>query len=254
MRTVSELASAAGVSVRTLHHYDEIGLLRPQDRTDAGYRLYGDAEVRRLHEILLWRSMGFPLDEVRALLDDPGRDALEAMRLHRDRLAAEVGALTARIEALDVAIARAAGGEPLTNADLVALFDGFDPASFEAEVEASWGDSPEYRESKRRTARYGKAEWEAIKTEGQAVTEQAAALCRAGVAPDDKRALDAAAAHRAYTDKWFYPVSPEIHMGLARMYVDDARFAATYEAAAPGLSVWLRDAILALHAPRRRTL
>jgi DNA-binding transcriptional MerR regulator len=254
MRTVSEIAAAAGVSVRTLHHYDEIGLLRPQDRTDAGYRLYGDPEVRRLHEIVFWRSLGFPLDEVRALLDEPGHDALESMRLHRDRLVAEHGRITARIEAVDVAIARAAGGAPLTNDDLVVLFEGFEPSAYEAEVEQRWGDSPEWVVSKRRTAQYGKEAWERIKREGEALNGQLAALCRSGVSPDAAEARGAAAAHRAYIDRWFYPVSAQVHLALADGYVADARFAATYEALAPGLSVWLRDAIHALHGPQKRTL
>jgi DNA-binding transcriptional MerR regulator len=254
MRTVSEIAAAAGVSVRTLHHYDEIGLLRPPDRTDAGYRLYGDPEVRRLHEIVFWRSLGFPLDEVRALLDEPGRDALEAMRLHRDRLVAEQGRVTARIEAIDAVIARSVGGEPLTNDDLVVLFEGFDASAYEAEVEQRWGDSPEWAESKRRTAEYGKQAWERIKSEGEALNGRLAALCRAGVAPDAAEAREAAAAHRAYIARWFYEVSPQVHLALADGYVADPRFAATYEALAPGLSVWLRDAIRALHGPQKRTL
>jgi len=254
MRTVSEVAAVAGISVRTLHHYDEVGLLRPSDRTEAGYRLYDNTDVTRLHEILLWRSLGFPLEEVKALLDDPNHDPLEAMRLHPDRLLAEVGVLTARVEALDVAIARTASQQALTDEDLKALFDGFDPAAHEEEAQARWGDTEAWRESKRRTARYGRREWEAIQSEGKAVGERLAALCRAGVRPTSSAALDAATAHRTHIDRWFYPVTPEIHQSLARMYVDDPRFAATYEAMAPGLSTWLRDAILALYAPRVKTL
>lgn len=254
MRTVSELAALAGISVRTLHHYDEIGLLRPEDRTDSGYRLYGDADVRRLHEVLFWRSLGFPLDEVKALLDDPTRDSLEAMHLHRDRLATDLGALSARISLLDAAIAKAEGREPLTDDDLRALFDGFDSAAYAEEVEQRWGGTEAFAESKRRTARYGRREWEALKAEGQAVGERLAALCRAGVAPDAPEAREAAEAHRAHIDRWFYPVSAEIHRALGQMYVDDPRFAATYEGLAPGLAAWLRDAIAALHERRPRQL
>ena len=254
MRTVSELAALSGVSVRTLHHYDEVGLLRPRSRTDAGYRLYGDDELRRLHEILFWRSLGFPLEEVGALLDDPKHDPQEAMRLHRERLLGELGALTARIEALDVAIAQAEGQQPWTDADLRALFDGFDPAQYEAEVEQRWGDTPEFRESKRRTARYGPREWAAMKAEAAALNARLVELCKAGVAPRSFEAAQAVDAHRSHIDRWFYPVSTEIHMALARGYVEDPRFAATYEAMTPGLSVWLRDAVLARYAPVNKTL
>lgn len=254
MRTIGELASAAGVSVRTLHHYDELGLLRPVTRTEAGYRLYNDDDIRRLHEILLWRSLGFPLEEVRALIDDPAHDPLEAMRLHRERLLEELGALTARVEALDVAIARASGSEALTDQDLRALFDGFDPAAYEDEVARRWGQTEEHRESKRRTARYGKREWEQMRAEARELGERLAGLCRAGTPTDSPEARAAAAAHGAHITRWFYTLSPQVHVALARGYVEDPRFAASYEALAPGLSVWLRDAILALHAPPRKTL
>lgn len=248
MRTVSELAALAGVSVRTLHHYDELGLLRPEARTDAGYRLYGDAEARRLHDILLWRSFGFPLDEVKALLDDPHHDPVEALRLHRERLVAELGALTARVAALDRALAAAA---PLSDDELRVLFDGIDVAARRAEAEARWGDTDAFREARARTARYGRADWEVLKAEQAALGERLAACFRAGTAPDAPAARDAAAAHRAHLERWFYAVPAELHLGLARTYVDDARFTATYDAFAPGLAAWLHDAIVALHRPRR---
>lgn len=254
MKTVSELAAIAGVSVRTLHHYDQIGLLTPDDRTGAGHRLYSEADARRLHEILVWRSFGFPLDEVKALLDEPGRDPLEAMRLHRGRLAAELGALSERLDALDAALARAEGRERLTDADLRALFDGFDPAAHAEEAETRWGDTDAWTEARRRTSAYGRREWEALKAEAGEVNERLATLCRSGVAPNAPEARAAAEAHRAHLDRWFYPVSREHHLALGAMYVEDPRFAATYEALAPGLAAWLREAIGALHAPRDRQL
>ena len=253
-KTVSEVAAVAGVSVRALHHYDEIGLLRPSDRTDAGYRLYDEDDLARLHELLTWRALGFPLEEVRELLDDPDHDRLEALFLHRERLAAQVGALNERLAALDEAIRKTRAAEPLAEADYVALFDGFDPAEFEEEAEARWGDTDAWAESKRRTRRYGEREWRAIREEAQAVNDRLAALVARGVAPSSPEAVQAADAHRAHIDRWFYSITPEIHLGLAEMYVEDARFRATYEKIAPGLATFLRDAIRALYAPRPRHL
>jgi DNA-binding transcriptional MerR regulator len=251
---VSEVAALARVTVRALHHYDEIGLLRPADRTDAGYRLYDDADLARLHDILLWRELGFPLDEVRALLDDPAHDPTEAMLVHRARLAEQLGELHARIGALDAAIARSRASEPLTNDDLVALFDGFDPSVHEAEAQERWGDTEAFEESRRRTRRYGREQWEAIKAEGQAVTLRLAELLRAGRTASSTEARDAAEAHRQHISRWFYECTPEIQLGLAEMYVADPRFAATYDAVEPGLAAYVRDAIVALHAPRPRRL
>ncbi|MEQ1564378.1 MAG: MerR family transcriptional regulator [Myxococcota bacterium] len=253
-KTVSEVAALTGITVRTLHHYDEIGLLRPRERTDAGYRRYDEQDLARLHEILWWRSFGFPLDEVRALVESADSDPLESMVAHRERLVAQVGALEAQVAALDRAIARVRDREPLTNDDLAALFDGFDPSLYEAEVEARWGDTDAFHESKRRTSRYGRAEWEAIRAEAAAVNERLGELLRAGADPASGEARDAAEAHRAHIDRWFYPVTPEIHLGLAEMYVADPRFTATYDQVAPGLAQWLRAAVVALHAPRTRRL
>ncbi len=254
LKTVSEVAALGGVTVRTLHHYDEIGLLRPSDRSDAGYRLYGDADLARLHDIVLWRSLGFPLDEVRALIDDPAHDPTEALRLHRQRLLEQVGELNERVAALDAAIRKAEAGEPLEEVDLRAIFEGFDPAEHAAEVEARWGDTEAFRESQRRTKRYRAEDWERIKAEGRAVELRLAELLRAGASPACPEAIDAARAHGAHITRWFYEVTPEIHLGLARMYVEDSRFAAHYDGIAPGLARFVSDAISAAHAPRPRRL
>jgi DNA-binding transcriptional MerR regulator len=254
MRTVSELATLAGVSVRTLHHYDELGLLRPDARTEAGYRQYGDDAARRLHEILFWRELGFPLEEVKALLDDPGHDPVEAMRLRREHLRREIGALGARVEALDAAIARAEATEAMTSEDFRVLFDGFDPASFADEARERWGHTDAWAEARRRTARYGPADWAAMKADAAALAEELAAAFRSGVAPDSVAGRRAARAHRAHLERWFYAVPAELHLGLARTYLEDPRFAAVYDAKEPGLAAWLAGAITALHAPERRTL
>lgn len=253
-RTVKEVAGLTGVTVRTLHHYDDIGLLNPQARSDTGYRLYGDTQIARLHDILLWRSLGFPLDEIRALLDDPRHDPLEAMQLHRDRLLREVGALQERVCALDEAIARHTRGEALRDADLVVLFDGFDPAEHAEEAEARWGDSDAFRESRRRTKRYGAREWEQIREEGRRVDEALAELIEEGVDPRSAEARAAAEAHRAHISRWFYACTPEIHLGLADLYESDPRFRETLESRAEGLTTFVVAAIRALHEPRRRTL
>jgi DNA-binding transcriptional MerR regulator len=253
-KTVSEVASLAGVTVRTLHHYDEIGLLRPSGRTEAGYRLYGDADLARLHDIVLWRSLGFPLDEVRALIEDPNHDPTEALKLHRQRLVEQIGQLNERIAALDEAIRKSEAGEPMEEVDLKAIFDGFDPAEHEAEAEARWGDTEAFRESKRRTAKYTAADWLAIKAEAQAVTLRLAEVMKAGLPPTSPEAAEAAQAHRAHMTRWFYDCTPEIHAGLGRLYVEDPRFTATYDRVAPGLAQFISDAIAALYAPKTRRL
>src|ERR1700730_9622060 len=100
MRTVGELSELAGVTVRTLHHYDEIGLLSPSDRSEAGYRLYSYADLERLQEVLVWRQLGFSLAEIKALLDEPGYDRGSALRRQRELVEVQIEQLGATAQAI----------------------------------------------------------------------------------------------------------------------------------------------------------
>src|SRR4051794_39476470 len=110
MRTVKQVAELSGTTVRTLHHYDEIGLLRPSGRSEAGYRLYSHADLERLQEILGWRELGFALAEIAALIDDPHYDRAGALRRQRELVEGEAERLRALREALDAAIAAEESG------------------------------------------------------------------------------------------------------------------------------------------------
>ena len=128
--TVGELARLAGVTVRTLHHYDRIGLLSPSGRTSAGYRQYAPADLDRLHRVLVYRELGFPLEEVATLLDDPAADPAEHLRRqHRllldrvERTRAMVAAVEKEMEAMDMGIS-------LTPEERFEVFGEHDPAQY----------------------------------------------------------------------------------------------------------------------------
>jgi DNA-binding transcriptional MerR regulator len=242
MKTVKEVAEASGVTVRTLHHYDEIGLLRPRERSEAGYRLYSHADLERLQEILGWRQLGFALAQVQALLDEPGYDRAGALRRQRGLVEAEAERLSSLRAALDVAIAAEESGK---EQDVKTMFEGFDPKEYQEEARDRWGGTPEYEESIRRTRSYGEAEWAAIREEGDAIAAEFAALMEAGADPGGPDATALALRHRAYLSRWFYDCSPQIHHGLAEMYVADERFTKKWDAHAAGLAHYVRDAILA---------
>ena len=152
MHTVGELSTLAGVSVRALHHYDEIGLLVPGGRSDAGYRLYSYADLERLQEILVWRQLGFALEDIRALLDDVAHDCETALLRQRELVQAELERLGATARALDAALAAHRQGEEMTPRS---MFEDFDPTPYEQEARERWGHTDAYRESARRTAGYG---------------------------------------------------------------------------------------------------
>jgi DNA-binding transcriptional MerR regulator len=250
--TVSQLAKLAGVSVRTLHHYDELGLLRPSDRSDAGYRLYSRRDLERLQQILFFRVLEFPLPEIARIMSDPGFDVREALRLQRQLLTEKAVRVNALIDAVDAALARIeAGIEGETvmkvedSSQMFSAFKDFNQAEYEDEVKERWGDTEAYRESKRRTAKYGKKEWEAIKAEGEAVFATLARLMAAGTPATDAAAMDAAEAHRQHVERWFYPCSRQMHRGLGELYVNDPRFTANLDKIRPGLAAYAKEAFRA---------
>ena len=243
--TVGAVARLAGVTVRTLHHYDEIGLLRASDRSDAGYRRYADADLERLQRILFYRELGFGLDDIRTVMTDAHADAIGHLRRQHAMLRDRIRRLERMAAAVEKAMEATTMGVNLTPEERLAVFGDFDPDQHAAEVEERWGDTDAYRESQRRASRYTKADWERIKAQGQAAVEQVVSAMSAGKPADSPDAMDGAEAHRRQIDDAFYACSYELHVGLAEMYIADPRFTATYEKIAPGLARYLHDAIKA---------
>ncbi len=242
MQTVGELSELAGVTVRTLHHYDEIGLLCPSERSQAGYRLYSYEDVGRLQEIIVWRQLGFSLAEIQQLLDDPAHNRIQALRRQRELVEHELERLGATARALDAALRAHQNG---TRLEVAKMFEGFDPAEYESEVRERWGHTDAYRESTRRTAQYGEQEWAQIRAESEQIVSDFAQLMAADEPPTGEPARAVAERHRQQISQRFYPCSPTMHRGLAEMYISDQRFADNYERVAQGLARYVHDAILA---------
>lgn len=249
--TIGEVAELASVSVRTLHHYDELGLIVPSERSENGYRHYDDGDVANLQQVLFFKELGFGLADIARIVHDPDFDRLGALRMQRRMLEDKAAQLTLMAEAVDAAIDAVRGGVTLDAKEVLEVFGDFDPKEYEQEAEERWGDTDAYKESARRTKRYTKEDWIEVRQETEAVNTALAALMDEGVAADDPRAMDLAEQHRANIDKRFYPVSQEMHVGLAEMYIADPRFAANYEKVHAGLAQYLHDAILA-NAARSR--
>jgi DNA-binding transcriptional MerR regulator len=246
--TVGQVAERFAVTVRTLHHYDEIGLLRPSRRSAAGYRLYTDADVTRLQHVVVYRRLGFSLEDVAEVLDDPDADVTAHLRRQRAAVTSRLDELADLVVAIDRALEAEMSGIELTREEQRELFgDGY-REEYRAEAQERWGDTDQWRQSRERTARYTKDDWVAITAETDAVNAAFVAAKRSGAAPDSAAALAAAEAHGRQIHDRFYDLSPEMHLCLARMYLADERFTAYYDDLEPGLAQYVHDAITAYRA------
>jgi hypothetical protein len=174
------------------------------------------------------------------LLDDRRHDRRAALERQRELIEHEIDRLGALAVAVDAAIAAHRNGAELA---VDTMFEGFDPSEYEEEARERWGDTDAYMYSTR-TASYGQPEWDEIRGEAEAIVRELVALMRAGAPADGPEAGALAERHRQQIARWFYPCSPQMHRGLAEMYVADERFARTYEREAEGLAAYFHDAIL----------
>jgi len=243
--SVSQIARLAGVSVRTLHHYDQIGLLSPAQRSGAGYRQYGDEDLRRLQQVLFYRELGFALSDITDLVSDPAAEPVEHLRRQHALLATRLERTRQLILAVERAMEAEKLGISLTPEERLEVFGDHDPEQYADEVTSRWGETDAYRQSRQRAKSYRKEDWLTIKAEAEQIRAAFAAAHAAGEPPDSAVATGVAEQHRQHISRWFYDCPPEMHRGLGEMYVADERFAANYESVAPGLAAFVRDAIAA---------
>ncbi|WP_367044015.1 MerR family transcriptional regulator [Streptomyces sp. Je 1-332] len=243
--SVGRVAGFAGVTVRTLHHYDEIGLFVPSERSHTGHRRYSDGDLDRLQQILFYRELGFPLDEVAALLDDPETDLRVHLRRQHELLTARITRLQEMAAAVETAMEAKKMGINLTPEEKFEVFGDHDPEQYADEVERRWGHTEAYKESQRKAASYTKEDWQRINDEFSAVHARMADLLTQGLPADSVEAMDVAEEHRCFITRFHYTCPHELHTCLGEMYVADERFTAVYEEIRPGLAVYMRDAIVA---------
>jgi MerR family transcriptional regulator, thiopeptide resistance regulator len=242
---VKDVARFAGVSVRTLHHYDAIGLLVPPLRTASGYRLYDEASLFRLQQILINRELGLPLEDIRRLLDDTPFDYKSALIRQREQLAKRVRMATEMIGAIDKAMELLEKPKVSEAMDMKKIFDGFYPEKYEDEVKDRWGHTDTYKESMRCTQGYSLDDWKIINAEQDSIYRMAGAAMQASKSPGDDDVKEIAEQHRLFIDRRFYPCSPAMHCSLANMWQSDSRFSDTIDKYGLGLTAFLADAVRA---------
>ncbi|GED25132.1 MerR family transcriptional regulator [Brevibacillus agri] len=244
--TVQKLGLLAGVSTRTLRYYDEIGLLKPARINSSGYRIYGQAEVDRLQQILFYRELGVSLEEIKEIVSSPTFDAVQALREHRAKLLDKRAQLDRLIANVDLTLAQREGTKTMTDKQ---KFEGFkqqliddNEKQYGQEIRAKYGDEQVDR-SNRKFKEMTEEEYnrlEQLNAELHKTLEEAFATGD----PGSELAQKAADLHRQWLTFYWDSYSKEAHAGVAQMYVDDPRFTAYYDKTQPGLAAFLRDAVV----------
>ncbi|MCA9935215.1 MAG: MerR family transcriptional regulator [Anaerolineales bacterium] len=237
--TVSQLAKMAGISVRTLHHYDHIGLLKPSSRTEAGYRQYNQQDLLRLQQILFYKELDVPLQEIGSILDDPDFDPVATLHSHKRRLQARANRLTRLLKTIDKTLHKLAEDDTMKDEDLYAGFTPEQAERYDREAKEMWG-AETVEASKKRLRKMSKAQWQAIGAEGDAVTRGLAELVGHDVGETAVQHL--IARHYTWLSHFFQP-SAEAYRGMSQMYATHPEFRAFYENFAPGLADFMQAAM-----------
>lgn len=238
--TVKQLSELAAVSVRTLHHYDRIGLLKPAQRSEKGYRCYGRKQLLILQQILFYKKLGFPLKKIKAVLEDPEFDLVKALEHHRRQLEAEQEQMNTLIRTIDKTILSLKNKKSMMeDKDLYEGFSEEKKNAYRQEVAHRWGkDQLEAAED--RIRQLGKDGWQDHKKKEKEVSQLLADLME--LPPESRQVQEAIALHHRLMNL-YYEVTEARYRGLAQMYVADDRFKAYYEKYRPGLAEFVKAAI-----------
>jgi len=244
--SIKQLSSLAGVSVRTLHFYDQIGLLIPQRIRENNYRFYTQESLLKLQQILFYREMEFSLDQIAGILNQPKFDLVEALEEHREALKSKAKRLDTLLETIDNTIRNLKGQKDMT---LTQYFKGFSDeqqAEYEKEAAQKW-DPEMVHESNRRYKNLSQAEKDELAAKGERITLAIRDAMPKGVKAPEVQAL--VGDWQKYIS-FFYDCTDEILLGLGTMYLDDPRFKAFYDRIDPKLAEFFSEAIKVYCAAR----
>ncbi|WP_404469329.1 MerR family transcriptional regulator [Sutcliffiella horikoshii] len=243
--TVQKLAKLAGVTGRTLRYYDEIGILKPARMSASGYRIYGQAEVDKLQQILFYRELEIDLESIQKIINAPSFNEVEALKEHRDRLLTKQKRLEGLIESVDRTLAAKEGSINMSDKE---KFEAFkqnmideNEAKYGKEVRGKYGNET-MDKSNAKLKGMSKNQYEQGEKLGEEVLKVLNEAFKTGD-PAGELAQKAADLHRQWLGFYWDSYSKEAHAGLAQMYVNDERFTAFYDKEQPGTAEFLRDAI-----------
>ncbi|RAK15656.1 MerR family transcriptional regulator [Anoxybacillus vitaminiphilus] len=244
--TVHQLAKLAGVTGRTLRYYDEIGILKPARINSSGYRIYGQAEVDKLQQILFYRELEVDLETIKKMVNSPSFDDVKALKEHREKLLAKRKQLDLLIANVDKTLAAKEGRMTMSDKE---KFEGFkqklideNEKKYGKEIRAKYGDET-VDKSNQKLKQMTEEQYAQVKKLEQEVLDVLNEAFLTGD-PASELAQQAADLHRQWLSYFWDSYTKEAHAGVAQMYVDDERFTAYYDKTHPGAAKFLRDAIL----------
>jgi len=253
--SIGQVAGFASVTVRALHHYDAIGLLCPRGRSAAGYRRYSECDLERLQQILFYRELGFALEEITTILDDPGIDATAHLRRQRTLLTERMRRLQAMVVAVEHAMAARITGTSLTPDELFEVFGSWAPREgYAEEVEQRWSDTEAWQQSRERMSKYRKDDLLRMQAETGEWVQRLRTLMQAGASPRSEEAMDLAEEHRRHLDRWWFDCDHGFHTQMTELLVTEPEqldFLVRPEQQLPGMGKFIRDAATA-NAERAR--
>ncbi|WP_037319724.1 MerR family transcriptional regulator [Amycolatopsis orientalis] len=249
---VGKVAAWSGVTVRTLHHYDEIGLLSPSGRTSAGYRSYSDEDLDRLQRVLFYRELGFGLETIAKVVDDPGLDALEHLRRQRTLLLERIGELSRMVESVERVIKAKQVGGALTPEEKFEVFGEFrEPEGYAEEAVRRWGETPQWQAA---AMPLSKEEWSEAEKAREDWVRRLLDVVDSGAPADSAAAMDLAEEHRRMLAAFMGDCDHGLHREIAGMYATEPvqlGFLVREPDQRPGLGEYIRDAVHA-NADRAR--
>ncbi|RZQ63983.1 MerR family transcriptional regulator [Amycolatopsis suaedae] len=246
---MGQVAELAGVTVRTLHHYDEVGLLSPSGRTAAGYRRYSGGDLDRLQRILFYRELGFGLDEIASIVDDPDADAVAHLERQRLLLTERIERLGRMVATVDRTLEAKRLGEALTAEEKLEVFGGYrEPEGYSEQAVARWGDTPQWRWARDNRGPMTKEDWEKAEKVRRDWVGRLLSVVDSGAAPGSPAAMDLLEEHRRMLAEFMGECDHELHRHLTELYATDPvqlAFLIREPDQRPGIGRYLADAATA---------
>ncbi len=241
--TVKKLSAISGVSVRALHWYDEIGLLKPAYYAENGYRYYEEEQLLLLQQILFYRELGFPLNDIKGLLEGSDFDVVKALNSHRKALVENLASTKVLIKTIDKTLSHLRG-KKMKQEELFYGFDSAKQKGYEAEISGKYGKTAEklMAESKKNTKAWKQTDFDKFKSDGDRLNKALAAAIEDELEADSDAVQELVKEHH-HMIKSFYTPTKEVYQGLGDLYCEHADFRKMYESYNPRLPEFLATAM-----------